>query len=147
MKRFKQGTMTGTIYQGNPRELLSQIGTKIVHTLMEGGIEPDGLHALGILHAFCTAISGHRREVAEKGVKPDELTIDGQKVGQMPSFKLALMFISHAFNGREWTDAELTAMDEEVANIVVSMGGQKLPPGSPKLTAEPFMVPHSDLVH
>lgn len=140
MKQTKRDGTTMTIYQGPPRELLTQISQQIVQILLSNGIEPTGLHVLGLFQAACTAVQANRK-AEEEGADPAST-----RLGQMPSFNLALRFLTHAYSGREWTAEDLRAIDDEIGTIAISMGGQKLPPGTGE-DAFPYLAPRTDLIH
>lgn len=128
-------TLTGTTYEGTPKEIVVRISEEIARLLEQSNRPTNGLTALALIHvAACMIRAGN-----------DALKSGDSAMGKMPSFASALGTLVHGLLSSGWTVEELNAFDKDFVQIIESLGGVRLPKGAKSDT--PVMAPMSPHTH
>mgnify|MGYP001566860345 CR=1 FL=1 len=107
----------GRMYQGSPSNIVMSIAQELIQVLEGAGVKPTGVHLIALLHVVTSAIHNGRKEW-ENG---------DTSLGQMPSYKTLLSFITRTTRGQQFTPEEAKAFGTEFIEVIKSLGGEVIP--------------------
>lgn len=118
-------------YSGTPREIIIELAKEVTEALSKQGIGPNGANIIAMMHALACSL----------GAK------DMPQIGKMPSFGLMLAVFRHGYLGSDWSSEEIDQFNQEISEIVLSLGGVKLDGQEQKIKRAMIVSPMSKEVH